>query len=391
MTPPTPEEGLCSLIEREPNVFKIPDVNAILTKAVEEKASDAVFGAGETVWVRIHGVWLRGTRRILLATEVDDILNALARTPSAAAQITSGRDLDFKYEIPLDRFRRLRFRVNATACQGDMSRGLEITMRSIPDQPPSLEDLNVEEAILRAIYPLFGLVLVTGPVGSGKTTLLAAVLAKSARTNRRRILTYEAPVEFDLRSVPGRIAPVTQTEIPGDLSGGWEAAPRNSLRRAGDIVLFGEARDRETMERMLENSETGVATYSTSHTNGVADTLSRIVDVFPWEERDGMLRKMISNLRLIVNQRLFPKVGGGRIALREFLEFTPSRRKALLSLPYEKIIPVVMEDLETDGQSLAQDARKKRAEGLISEETLDQILQLTEADTSLAKKRAEGF
>lgn len=384
------EEDFLLLPQPEPTVLRIPEINTLLSKAVEKKASDVAIGSGEEVWVRVHGVWWKSTRRLLVPTEVEDLLNAFARTPSASAQITSGHDLDFRYEIALDRFRRLRFRVNATACQGVLGRGMEVTMRSIPGEPPSLADLHVEEAILKSIYPLFGLILVTGPVGSGKTTLLAAVLAESARTSRRRILTYESPVEFDLRSLTGRIAPVTQMEIPVDLVGGWAAAPRNSLRRAADIVLFGEARDRETMERMLENSETGVATYSTAHTNGVVDTLSRIVDVFPWEERDGMLRKMIANLRLIVNQRLFPKIGGGRVALREFLEFTPRLRKEMLSLPYEKIIPFLMDRLDSMGQSLVTDARRKYVEGLISEETLDQIIQSTDAEAGIALKKAEG-
>ena len=386
------EEGFIPLhpaSPSEPNIFRVQDVDRMLAVAVENKASDVVFGAGESVWVRIHGQWLRGSKRVMVPTEVDELLNGLSRSPSSSAQTSSGMDLDFKYDVYVSRFSKLRFRVNATACQDERGRGVEITMRSIPGAPPSLDDMGVEEGILRCLYPIFGLVLVTGPVGSGKTTLLASALAKSAKTSPRRILTYESPVEFDLKSVEGRIAPVTQTEIPSDLVSGWAGAVRNSLRRAGDIVLFGESRDYETMAGMLQAAETGVSVYSTSHTNGVADTISRIADVFPWEERNGMIRKMISSLRLIVNQRLFPRMGGGRVAVREFLEFDSVLRKEVLNLPFEQIIPFLLEAVDNRGQSMAKASHLARERGEITDETLDSILQAVDSEAMTVRRKNE--
>lgn len=375
----------------EPPNFMVKEIDQILVRAVEEKASDVVFSTGKPVWTRIHGKWFKCSRKILKLTELENVQNIIARSPSSAAQISSGNDLDFRYEIQTDdRFRRLRFRVNTTACQVGGGRGIEMTFRSIPGKPLLPHQLSVEEGIMKAAFPIFGLVLVTGPVGSGKTTLLAALMRHSATTDPRRILTYEYPVEYDLGEDPDElVAPVTQTEIPVDLRGGWPVAVRNSLRRAGDIVLMGEARDRETISSLLEGSETGVATYSTSHTNGVVDTISRIVDVFPWEERDGMVRKMIANLRLVVNQRLFPNPKGGRQSVREYLEFTPDIRKELRMLPYREIVPKLDEFLIGRGQPLSVDARKKHAEGNLSDETLDQILSTVEAERDIAEKMFE--
>lgn len=382
----TPMAPLQFLMAEPPN-FMEKEIDQILIKAVEEKSSDVVFSTGKPVWTRIHGKWLKCSRKVLKLAELENIQNIIARSPSSAAQISSGNDLDFRYEIQVDRFRRLRFRVNTTACQVGGGRGIELTFRSIPGKPLLPHQLSVEEGIMKAAFPLFGLVLITGPVGSGKTTLLASLMRHSATTDPRRILTYEYPVEYDLNEDPDElIAPVTQTEIPVDLRGGWSVAVRNSLRRAGDIVLMGEARDKETISSLLEGSETGVATYSTSHTNGVVDTISRVVDVFPWEERDGMVRKMIANLRLVVNQRLFPNPNGERQAVREYLAFTPDIRKHLLMLPYEKIVPKLDEFLNERGQPLACDARKKHAEGNLSDETLDQILSTVEADRDIAEK-----
>lgn len=349
----------------------------MLVRAVEMKASDVVLGPNDSVWVSQYGEWLRGTRRVLVPTELSDLLNQIARSPSAAAQVGGGLDLDFAYELYVDRFTKLRFRVNATGCRSDMGSGIEMTLRSIPGVPPSLESLNVEEGITSTCFPLFGLVLVTGPVGSGKTTLLAGMLGHSAKVSRKRILTYESPVEFDLRGIPDRIAPVTQTEVPVDLRNGWGATIRNSLRRAGNIVLVGESRDAETFESLLEGAETGVAVYSTAHTNGVAHTISRIADAFPYEVRDGTVRKMIASLRLIVNQRLFPNPNGGRTAIREFLPFTPELRHRLLDLPYARIIPAIEEAIEASGQSLLQDAKQKLAEGRLYPENVEEIAKIT--------------
>ena len=369
--------GPVALLEREPSIFHIGELNALLMRAVELKASDVVLKPGDRVWLSLHGEWVPGTRRSLVAPEISQLLNETARHPSASAQVGAGHAMDYAYEAPVDRFVRYRFRVNATQCRTARGSGIELPLRSIPGVPPALDDMKFESGILSALFPLYGLVLFTGPVGSGKTTGLASTLAHSARTRPRRLLTYEAPVEFDLDGIPDRIAPVTQTEIPNDLKEFRETV-RNSLRRAGNIVLVGECRDAETFRSLFEAAETGVAVYSTAHTNSVADTISRTAGMFPWQERDGTVRQMISSLRLVVHQRLFPSPAGGRVAIREFLAFTPEIRKSLEEeTEYARIVPRIQNLVESCGQPLWKDAKTKREQGLIPEETYQEILWTT--------------
>ena len=368
--------GPVVLLEREPSIFHLGELNALLMRAVELKASDVVLKPGDRVWLSLHGEWVPGTRRSLVAPEISQLLNETARHPSASAQVGAGLAMDYAYEAPVDRFVRNRFRVNATQCRTARGSGIELTLRSIPGIPPELADMDFDPGILSALFPLYGLVLSTGPVGSGKTTGQAAVLAHSARTRPRRILTYEAPVEFDLDGIPDRIAPVTQMEIPNDLKE-FKDTVRNSLRRAGNIVLVGECRDAETFRSLFEAAETGVAVYSTAHTNSVADTISRTAGMFPWQERDGTVRAMIASLRLVVHQRLFPSPSGGRVAVREYLAFTPEIRKSLLKEDYARIVPRIEEWVERAGQPLWKDAQAKAERGLISEETREEILLST--------------
>ena len=372
-SPPRP----VALLDPEPPLLRLGDLDTLLRRAVEKKASDVVLKPGDPVWLSLHGEWVPGSTRRLVAPEIAQLLNDTARHPSAAAQVGKGLAMDFAYEAPVDRFTRSRFRVNATQCRTARGAGIELTLRSIPGVPPALSDLGFEPALLAALFPLYGLVLFTGPVCSGKTTSLASTLAESSRTRPRRILTYEAPVEYDLDGIPDRIAPVTQTEIPNDLPEFRETV-RNSLRRAGNIVLLGECRDAEILQSLFAAASTGVAVYSTLHTNSVAETISRAADMFPWQERDGTVRQMLASLRLVVHQRLFPCPGGGQTAIREFLAFTPEIR-TLLEKENEtaRIVSRVGELVERFGQPLWRAARAKAEAGLISEETCEEILLTT--------------
>ena len=179
---------------------------------------------------------------------------------------------------------RRRFRGNATPVADGYSTGVKIVFRTIPSMPPALEDLNVEQGILDHAMPSNGLVLVTGVMGSGKSTLLAAILRRIIESGGRNVSTYEAPIEFDFDAVPNPGGPVSQSTIPEHLKS-FLTATRNSTRTAPDVVLIGESRDPDTLRGMMESAEIGVAAYSTVHTRSVPETLSRIINVFPFAER----------------------------------------------------------------------------------------------------------
>ena len=175
--------------------------------------------------------------------------------------------------------------------------------------------------------------------------------------------TYEAPIEFNFAGIM-REGPVSQCTIPEHL-GSFAQAVRTSTRTAPDVVLIGESRDPETLRGMIESAETGVAAYSTVHTRSVPETLSRIINVFPFEEQRQIASTLLASLRLIVNQRLLPKVGGGRIALREYLAFTPEIRTELLQTPTERLIPACENLLCEYGQRIQQAATAAYEQHLI--------------------------
>lgn len=240
--------------------------------------------------------------------------------------------------------------------------------------PPALEDLNVEQGILDHAMPSNGLVLVTGVMGSGKSTLLAAILRRIIETGGRNVSTYEAPIEFDFDAVPKPGGPVSQSTIPEHLKS-FLTATRNSTRTAPDVVLIGESRDPDTLRGMMESAEIGVAAYSTVHTRSVPETLSRIINVFPFAERLQVAATLLSSLRLVISQRLLPLPdNNGRIALREYLAFTPEIREMLLETPLERLILKTEDLLTASGQRIQDAAQTAYKNGKIARDSYLAIL-----------------
>lgn len=247
--------------------------------------SDLNLRSGLPAWMRLNGIWRKVTQRPITTDELLAALERLTKNNSVSALIKSGQsDYDFAHEIEESRGVRRRFRGNATPVADGYSTGVKIVFRTIPSMPPALEDLNVEQGILDHAMPSNGLVLVTGVMGSGKSTLLAAILRRIIETGGRNVSTYEAPIEFDFDAVPKPGGPVSQSTIPEHLKS-FLTATRNSTRTAPDVVLIGESRDPDTLRGMMESAEIGVAVYSTVHTRSVPETLSRIINVFPFAER----------------------------------------------------------------------------------------------------------
>lgn len=370
----------------EPVRFTPAHLNPLLSFCYTLNASDITIQTGEPIYAEVYGNLIRVTNRKLSNTEVGELLNTIYG-PNGTTQILSGHDVDTHYEFHPTRAERLRYRVNATGCQVEGHDALQITLRSIPTTPPRLADLGLEPAILDAIAPQQGVVYVTGATGSGKSTLLASIIREivEKEDGNRKVLTYEAPIEFVYDEINMPSSVVSQAEIPRHLPS-FAAGVRNSLRRKPRLILVGEARDQDTISAVLEAALTGHPVYTTLHSNGVAETMRRLVTSFPVDERHGRTIDIIETIRLAIWQQLVPTVDGKRVALREYLVFNEEIRDTLLESELENITAVTRSLVKQFGQPMSVDAQRKFEQGIISERDYKLLMvtaRRTDADVGL--------
>jgi defect in organelle trafficking protein DotB len=337
----------------------------LLLWCTQQKASDTTLQTDRPVYIEVDGILFPVTRRSLDSADMANILGRIYGA-DALAKLASGRDLDLSYEVRPDRNTRVRFRTNITAVLSRGRDSVQVTLRTLPNLPPTLKDLGVEDKIVENWAPRQGMILVTGPTGSGKSTLLAAGCRMLIEREQGcgKMLTYEAPIEYVYDAITGPRSLVAQSEIPRHLPS-FAAGVRNALRRKPNIILVGEARDRETVTAAIEAGQTGHLVFSTVHTIGVAATIRRMISVFEPAERTERAFAMMETLRMVVTQALVPRVGGGRVGLREFLVFDENVREILLDLPIEKWTLETQRLLVRYGQTMEQTATKAFKEGII--------------------------
>lgn len=367
------------LFENTPTRITKNDFDEILMHCVNHDASDVTLQTGEPVIAEIYGKLFAVTQRPLLGNEIADLLNDIYG-PNGMTQLSSGVDIDSNYEVKINRGQRVRFRVNGTACLVKGNDGLQITMRTIPVDPPSLDLLNLEDDILKNYAPEQGTVVITGSTGSGKSTLLAALIRSLAEQedSHRKILTYESPIEFVYDNVSAPACVISQSEIPKHLPT-FSAGVRNALRRKPRLILVGEARDEQTIAAVIDAALTGHPVYTTVHSNGVADCVRRMISNFPAEERHGRALDILEIMRLCVWQKLVQTVDGKRVPLREYLVFDENVRDKLIGTPVEEVTAQARKLLKEYGQPIEVDAKKKFDEGIISERTYNFMCKASQA------------
>lgn len=340
----------------EPQRFMQDDVDPFLLWCVKQNSSDISIQSERPVYNEIGGELYPGTYREMDASDMAVFLEKLYGA-EAQARLASGRDLDVSYEIRPDRYTRIRFRVNITAILTKGRDGAQITMRSLPSEPPTMDDLSIEQEIRDAWAPRQGMVIITGATGSGKSTLLAAGNRMILERPRGcgKMLTYEAPIEYVYDSINSPRSLVSQTEIPRHLPD-FAAGVRNALRRKPEIILVGEARDRETINSAIEAAQTGHAVYTTTHTLGVANTVSRMISTYEMDEREERAVALMETLRLIVTQALVPRIGGGRCGVREWMKFPDDVREKLMDMHFTKWSVEIQRMIAQYGQTLEKSA-----------------------------------
>lgn len=282
-------------------------IKELLQLTVDRKASDLHIVAGIPPTLRIDGELAPVPNEAVLIPEI--IGNYLKEILSSERlqRLTVNKELDFSLSFS----EKARFRVNAYTQKGSFA----LAFRRIPLEIPEIDTLGLPKILHSFTHLRQGLVLVTGPTGHGKSTTLAAMLNEINKTRAVHIVTIEDPIEFIFRPQKSIIS---QREMGSDTHS-WQVALRSVLREDPDVVLVGEMRDHETIASALTVAETGHLVFATLHTNSAAQTIDRIVDVFP-EEQQGQVRLQLSNvLEAVFSMRLIPAIAGGRIVSYEIM------------------------------------------------------------------------
>lgn len=359
--------------------FERKEFDDLLVTAFQSSASDITLQPGIPAMAEIHGRQHKLSHRNLDPKDLRGAITILYGE-NGHALLSGGTDIDEQYDIVLDRKERISFRVNATSGHVPGGASYQITLRSIPGMPPTVEELGLEPEIIANMTPGQGMILVVGVTGSGKSTLLAAVIRHILENvGNRKICTYEDPIEFIYSGIKSESCIVWQTEIGRHLRAGVGESPfaygiRNALRRKPTDILIGEARDQETIKALLEASLTGHTTFSTVHADSAAITVSRLLMKFPQESRSAIAYDLISMLRLVVAQRLVPSLDGKRVALREFFVFDRQTREELKKIEPEKISTRIAELVDSRGTSMFHAAKREFDAGTIGNEVYQKIL-----------------
>ncbi len=303
-----------------------PTIKELLTKMIQEGASDLHIVVGGPPMIRIHGGLeaLTGYER-LNADQTQEIIYSVMNEEQIS-EFEETRECDMSFGVE----GLSRFRLNVYRDRGSVV----AAFRAIPFEILSFEQLGLPRVISEfADYPV-GLVLVCGPTGSGKSTTLAAIVDKINRERNVHIITIEDPIEYLHRH---NRAVVNQREIHADTNSFSDALKR-VLRQDPDVILIGEMRDTETIQAALTVAETGHLAFATLHTNDALQTMNRIIDVFPASQQDQVRTQLSFVLEAVVVQQLIPRADGmGRALAMEVMLANPAIRSLIRAEKLEQI------------------------------------------------------
>jgi len=323
----------------------------LLKKTVEMQGSDLHITISTPPQVRVHG-HLQRLEGPELAPSDTKALTYSVLTDSQKKRFEESLELDFSFGIK----GLARFRCNMFNQRGAVA----AVYRLIPEKIRTFQELGLPAVLAALAERPRGLVLVTGPTGSGKSTTLAAMIDKINQERKDHILTIEDPIEY---IHPHKGCLVNQREVHSDTQS-FSMALRAALREDPDIVLIGELRDLETVEAALRIAETGHLTFGTLHTNSAAQTINRIIDVFPAHQQSQIRTQLSLVLEGIVCQALLPKIGGGRVCSLEIMLPTPGIRNLIREDKVHQIYSAMQTGqeklgMQTGNQSLASLYMKK--------------------------------
>ncbi|MFO7675542.1 MAG: PilT/PilU family type 4a pilus ATPase [bacterium] len=351
------------------------DIDELLRYSAKYGASDLHITVGNPPIIRVNGRLKPIPGPALTQVDAEALVFSILSEDQRAA-VRRRREVDLSYTwgrvsqadntaavgleyVTAD---RIRARVNAFL---DLT-GVGAAFRIIPASIRSLEELPAPPSVTELTRCQSGLVIVTGPTGCGKSTTLASMIDRIDQERSARIITIEDPIEYIFR---GRSCLVSQREI-GTHSHSFAAALRAALREDPDVLLVGEMRDLETIRLALTAAETGHLVLSTLHTNNVAQTVDRVIDVFPADQHE-YVRQIFSNvIRGIVSQQLLMrKDGRGRVAAMETLIATPAVRNTLREAKSYQVFSLIQTGSEHGMQTLDQSLAELVRRNLITLDT----------------------
>ena len=327
------------------------DFAEVLKRMVAERASDVHLTAGFAPAIRVRGrVVPLEDYPVLSGQETREVVYSILNSDQRK-KLENELQIDLAYMIP----GVARFRVNAFFQRGAIS----AAFRHIPDQIQSIESLGLPQTLTEFTRKPRGFVLVTGPTGSGKTTSLAAMIDLINRERQEHILTIEDPIEF---LHPHQRCIVNQREVGTDAID-FPKALKSALREDPDVILVGEMRDLETISTAITAAETGHLVFATLHTQSTAQTVDRIIDVFPPHQQQQVRMQLSIALEGIVTQQLLPTAdGAGRTVACEVLIPTPAIRNLIREGKTHQIYSVLQTSgargMQTMDAQLAQLARQ---------------------------------
>jgi twitching motility protein PilT len=320
------------------------NLRALLEEMIEKDASDLHIVAGERPKIRVDGDIVNATTDEVLTPKDTLSLAYSVLTENQKKRFETENELDFSFGIQ----NLARFRGNVFKQRGCVS----MVIRQIPFSVKTFDDLGLPAVVAHLSEKPRGLVLVTGPTGSGKSTTLAAMIDKINKELKGHIITVEDPIEFIHRH---QQCIVNQREVGTDTNS-FSAALKYALRQDPDVVLVGEMRDLETTSSALTIAETGHLAFATLHTNSAAESINRIIDIFPAHQQTQIRTQLSFVLEGVITQTLLQKAKGrGRVMAAEILVVTPAIRALIRDDKVEQI-PSMMQAGKKHGMATLNDS-----------------------------------
>lgn len=365
------------------------DMDTLLAFAVRQNASDIFLQSGRPVVCDIYGQFHSLTKFDLSITNMQQLFRWMTDSDSTISRLESGTDVDGSFEVrdPLvideesGEAIHYRFRLNITAGQAQRgSNGYQAVLRSIPINPPTIDDIGYPRELLEYSAPEQGSMLISGETGSGKTTTFAALIRYILEGNtsiKGNVLTYEKPIEYVYGRVSSPCCLVQQHEIGRHIPS-FADGVRNSLRRKPGLLVIGELRDQETMEAAIEASNTGHPVFSTVHANSVTIIFKRMMNRFHVDLQRQAFSDLLDTTRLLMSQTLVPRLDKpGRICLREWIVLTDVVRERIAESGPLNHVSEMRSIIEEDRlhKSMKASTLEALEQGIISRETASGVIK----------------